>query len=403
MSEAVVNSGDARSYRMTNIDMMRGLVIVVMAIDHVRDYFYYAGTSLFLDDPAISGGYYFTRWITHFCAPVFVFLAGTSVGLMEARRTRKELAKFLLIRGFWLIFCEIVLISTALTFRPLGDEMTGGGIFAFLQVLYALGFSMIALSGFLFLGARNCLIIGAIIVLGHNAVGGIWPEAQPFSQPDDPFWVTLMTPGTFLVIPFYTVVMYPPIPWIGVILLGYGSTFIFTKEPMQRDRLLRKIGLAFIGAFVLLRYIGIYGDPNPWQVQELGIISTLFDFFNVTKYPPSLLFLLITLGPMAIVCSYADRLTGRLKDTLVMFGRVPFAFYVVHFYLIHMLCVLFGVYQGFEAHQLVHMFPFFPEGYGVGLTGVYITWIIVMVILYPFCKWVAGVKARRKDWWLSYL
>ena len=163
---------DIRSYRLSNIDMMRGLVIIIMALDHVRDYFYFSGTSLSLSDPAIDGGYYITRWITHFCAPVFVFLAGTSVGLMQERRSRKELSKFILKRGIWLIFCEIVLISTALTFRPLGDEMTGGGIFAFLQVLYALGISMIALLGLLFLGARNCLIIGAVILLGHNFIGG---------------------------------------------------------------------------------------------------------------------------------------------------------------------------------------------------------------------------------------
>ena len=403
MNEVSTQAVNVRSYRMSNIDMMRGLVIIIMAIDHVRDYFYFAGTSLFLGDPAIDGGYYLTRWITHFCAPVFVFLAGTSVGLMEARRTRKELAKFVFTRGVWLIFCEIVLISTALTFRPLGDEMTGGGIFAFLQVLFALGASMIALSGFLFLGARNCLIIGAIIVLGHNTVGSVWPEAQPFAAPDDPMWVTLMTPGTFLVIPFYTVVMYPPIPWIGVILLGYGSTFIFKKEPEQRDALLRKIGLLLIGAFIGLRFIGIYGDPNPWQSQELGMISTIKDFFDVTKYPPSMLFLLITLGPMAFLCSYADRWNGWLKDTLVMFGRVPFAFYVVHFYLIHLLSVFFGMWQGFEAHQMVHMFPFYPEGYGIGLIGVYTVWALVLVILYPFCKWMMKIKSTRKDWWLSYL
>lgn len=394
---------DIRSYRLSNIDMMRGLVIIIMALDHVRDYFYFSGTSLSLSDPAIDGGYYITRWITHFCAPVFVFLAGTSVGLMQERRSRKELSKFILKRGIWLIFCEIVLISTALTFRPLGDEMTGGGIFAFLQVLYALGISIIALSGLLFLGARNCLIIGAVILLGHNFIGGFWPEAQPFSQPDDPFWVTLMTPGTFLVIPFYTVVMYPPIPWIGVILIGYGSSFIFKKEPTERDALLRKIGFSFIGAFIVLRFIGIYGDPNTWQVQELGLFSIVFDFFDVTKYPPSLLFLLMTLGPTAILCSYADQISGKIKDILVMFGRVPFAFYVVHFYLIHVLCVFFGIWQGYEAHQLAHMFPFFPEGYGTNLIGVYLVWGLVIAMMYPFCKWVYKVKSQRKDWWLSYL
>jgi uncharacterized membrane protein len=403
MTDTIVQPDDQRSYRMSNIDMMRGLVIIIMAIDHVRDYFYFSGSGVSISDPDIEAAFYLTRWITHFCAPVFVFFAGTSVGLMEGRRTRKELAKFVFTRGVWLIFCEIFLISTALSFRPFGDEMTGGGIMAFLQVLFALGVSMIALSGLLFLGARNCLILGLLIIVGHNALGGVWPEGQPFSVPDDPMWVTLMTPGTFLVIPFYSVVLYPPIPWTGVILLGYGSTFIFQKDPAERDMLLRKIGFAFIAAFVLLRFIGIYGDPNPWQTQELGIISTLFDFFDVTKYPPSLLYLLITLGLMAILCSYADRFQGWLKDMFVMFGRVPFAFYVVHFYLIHTLSVLFGMWQGFEAHQMAHMFPFYPQGYGTSLIGVYAVWLLVLAVLYPFCKWVMKLKSSRKDWWLSYL
>ncbi|MDG1021485.1 MAG: hypothetical protein P8O77_08355 [Emcibacteraceae bacterium] len=197
--------------------------------------------------------------------------------------------------------------------------------------------------------------------------------------------------------------MYPPIPWIGVILIGYGSSFIFKKEPSERDALLRKIGFSFIGAFIVLRFIGIYGDPNIWQVQELGLFSTVFDFFDVTKYPPSLLFLLMTLGPTAILCSYADQISGKIKDILVMFGRVPFAFYVVHFYLIHVLCVFFGIWQGYEAHQLAHMFPFFPEGYGTNLIGVYLVWGFVIAMMYPFCKWVHKVKSQRKDWWLSYL
>ena len=187
---------------------------------------------------------------------------------MERRRTRKELAKFIFKRGFWPIFWEIVLISTTLSFRPFGDEITGGGIFAFFQMLFVLGVSMIALSGLLFLGARKCLIIGLIIIVDHNAVSGIWPEAQPFSQLDDPIWMTLMTPGTFLVIPFYTVVMHPPIPWIGVILLGYGSSYIFLKEPLERDAYLRKVGIFLfqrLSFYVPLGFIVIQTRGSFWN------------------------------------------------------------------------------------------------------------------------------------------
>ena len=151
------------------------------------------------------------------------------------------------------------------------------------------------------------------------------------------------------------------------------------------------------------RFQELYGDPNPWEIQPAGLLATVFDFMNVTKYPPSLLFLLITLGPMALLCARADRMSGWLKDTLVMFGRVPFAFYIAHWYLIRLLSFALAYYQGFEMEQMTTLFFFFPEGYGVSLPWVYVVWLLVLAILYPFCKWFAGVKTRRKDWWLSYL
>jgi uncharacterized membrane protein len=383
--------------------MMRGLVIIIMAIDHVRDYFFFAGSGISVSDPAIDAGFYFTRWITHFCAPVFVFLAGTSVGLMSERRPKNELAKFVFKRGLWLIFCEVVIISTALSFSPTGMAPFGGATLAFLQVLFAMGVSMVVLSGALYLGIRNCFIIGAVIMLGHNLLDPIWPMSAPFGDGSEPMWAALHSPTTIILKPFYLVVMYPPLAWVGIMLMGFGSSFIFKKEPAKRDLLLKKIGLSMMAAFVIIRTFGFYGDPNTWQVQELGFISTFFDFMDVTKYPPSLLYFLATMGPMAYLCAYADRFNGWFKDTLVMFGRVPFAFYVGHFYLIHTLAVIFGVYQGFEASQLMTMFPFFPKGYGTGLIGVYLVWMVVLVIMYVFCKWMYRIKSTRKDWWLSYI
>jgi uncharacterized membrane protein len=393
---------DARSYRLTNIDMLRGLVIIIMAIDHVRDYFMLGGVQDPMAEPDVSAGVYFTRWITHFCAPVFVFLAGTSIGLMAERKSQNEVASFVFKRGLWLVFVEIAIISTATSFAPLGEPNMGGLTMVVLQVIWVLGIGMLVLSVAQYMGARACFIIAVLILAGHNLLDSVWPLGSIMSG-SDPFWTSLHSQGSMIFGPFYIITVYPLLPWIGVMLLGYGTAFIFQKTPESRDAFLLKTGLAFIGAFIVIRATGIYGDPNPWQVQNMGGLAIFFDFMNLSKYPPSLLFIFITLGPMAIVCAYADKLHGWLKDTLVMFGRVPFAFYVAHFYLIHLLSIFFGMSQGFEASQFLHFFFFYPQEYGTGLTGVYIVWFIVLLILYPFCKWMAEIKRRRKDWWLSYL
>jgi uncharacterized membrane protein len=400
MSQSV--SRDARSYRLTSIDFARGLVIIVMAIDHVRDYFL-TGTSFDpMSQPDVSPSLYFTRWITHLCAPTFVFLAGTSAGLMAARKTPAELGAFLVKRGLWLIFVEVAIISTALTFSPLGLPELGGATFIMLQVIWAIGASMVLLGAAQFLGSRACLYLGILILCAHNLTDPLWPPAD-FQSGDSSSLALLFYQGSFHVGPFFIWAVYPLLAWFGVMLLGFGSSFLFTGDPALRNARLIRIGIACIVAFVLLRASGLYGDANPWQVQSVGPLATAFDFMNVTKYPPSLLFLLATLGPMAIVCGLADRWSGWLKDTLVMFGRVPFAFYVLHVPLIHLLAIGLGVFQGFSAQELMTFPPFFPAGYGIGLGGVYLAWLLVLAILYPPCKAMADLKSRRKDWWLSYL
>ena len=203
--------------------------------------------------------------------------------------------------------------------------------------------------------------------------------------------------------PFLFIFIYPLLPWIGVMLLGFGVAGIFELSAGRRNQVLLRAGMALIAAFVLLRAFDLYGDPNPWQVQPSGMTATVIDFINTTKYPPSLAFLLMPLGPAAVLCAVADRISGGVKNALVMFGRVPFAFYVAHFFLIHTLSVALGVAQGFEVRQLMTVFFFYPKGYGVGLPGVYAVWLLVIVVLYPFCRWVAAIKARRRDWWLSYV
>lgn len=393
---------DGRGYRLSSIDMLRGLAIVIMAIDHSRDFFMLAGVQDPMHDPNISPALFFTRWITHFCAPVFVFLAGTSAGLMTARKGPLAMGQFLLVRGLWLLVVEWLVISTAFTFSPGGLVQTGGHILVPLQVIWAIGVSMVVLSGAQFLGRMACLAIGALIVAGHNLLDPIWPVTAWFDQ-QWPLWVALHAGMTIICGPFQFGVVYPPLPWIGVMLLGYGASVVFERPAPQRDAVLLRVGIAICVAFIALRTLDVYGDPNAFRPHAAGPWGTVMAFLNTTKYPASLLFLLMTLGPAAILCAFADRLHGAVKDGLVMFGRVPFAFYVAHFYLLHALSVLLGIYQGFGLHEMLTIFMFYPKAYGVSLAGVYGVWVLVLLILYPFCRWVAGVKARRRDWWLSYL
>jgi len=393
---------DKRAYRLSAIDMLRGLVIVIMAIDHVRDNFFLGALQDPTSDPNISGGVFATRWITHFCAPVFVMLAGVSAGLMSTRKSRTELGRFLFIRGVWLIFVEMVLISTALTFSPSGIPELDGKTVVIMQVIWAIGGSMIALSLLQRMGRRSCLLLGLVIVAGHNLLDRFWPASELFDE-KWPLWVSLHAQMAVRAGPFLFLFAYPILAWIGVMLLGFGVSEVFAWPQERRNRILLRTGIAMTAAFILLRAIDGYGDPNHWKWQQAGAGSTAIDFFNTTKYPPSLIFLLMTLGPAAMLCGVADKITGAVKETLVMFGRVPFAFYVAHFYLIHTLAIILGKLQGFTVGQMITAFLFYPKGYGVGLTGVYFVWMLVIVILYPYCRWVAAVKARRRDWWLSYL
>jgi uncharacterized membrane protein len=396
---------DHRSYRLGSIDMLRGLVIIIMALDHTRDFFMAGATQDPMSDPNATVPLFFTRWITHFCAPVFVFLAGTSAGLMVARKTPAELAKFLITRGFWLVFIEIAVVSTAISFSPFGDSQFGGKTFLMLQVIWAIGVGMIVLGLCQFLGRRVCLLLGALIVLGHNALDPVWPTLQDYPQGGAPLWIALHTLLVKPLGPFFLISSYPVLPWVGTILLGFGSSALFELPAERRQRSLIRWGLAITAGFLVLRALDIYGDPNHWESQAGGPVRTALDFLNTTKYGPSLLFLMMTLGPAAIFCAFAERWSGWLKDTLVMYGRVPFAFYIVHWYLLHSLCLLLAVVQGFPASSVMTVpgAGGFPEGFGVPLPGVYLVWLVVIVGLYPWVRYVSGVKARNRSWWLSYV
>lgn len=394
---------DRRAYRLGSIDVLRGLVIVIMALDHVRDNVLAGATQDPMTDPGVTVAVFFTRWVTHFCAPVFVLLAGVSAGLMASRRSRDDLFRFLLTRGLWLIAVECVVVSTSATFAPRGIPELGGATLIILQTIWAIGGSMVALSVAQWLGRRTCLILGLVIIGGHNLLDPVWPASALLDQKTWPLWVSLHSQMTFQAGPFMVLAVYPLLPWIGVMLTGFGVSPVFELPEHRRTTWLLRGGFAMIVAFLLLRALDVYGDPNGWQVQPGRPVATILDFLNTTKYPPSLDFLLMTWGPAAVFCALADRLPARISGVLNTYGRVPFAFYVPHFYLIHILSLGLGLLQGFTLAQMATLFFFYPQGYGLTLPGVYVIWLVVIVLLYPFCRWVAGVKARRRDWWLSYL
>jgi uncharacterized membrane protein len=321
---------------------------------------------------------------------------------MTARKSRSELGLFLLTRGLWLVFVEFAIVSTAWTFAPRGIAEIGGRTGIPLQVIWAIGLSMIALAGFQILGRRVCLWIGIAVLASHNLVDAVWPITAMLDT-KWPLWVALHAQMAVPAGPFMFVNVYPFPVWIGVILLGFGASRVFELPEEQRKTLLIRSGALLTAGFVALRALDTYGDPNHWQIQTRGMVATVIDFLNTTKYPPSLQFLMMTLGPSAILCAFADRVPGMIRRTLATFGRVPFAFYVAHLYLIHSISVVLGVAQGFRASQMFTLFFLFPKGYGLPLPGVYAAWALVVALLYPVCSWMAEVKSRRRDWWLSYL
>ncbi len=394
----------ATKFRIESIDVLRGIVMIIMALDHVRDYFHITAN---LDDPlnleTTTTALYFTRWITHFCAPVFVFLSGTSIYLQSLRKTKKELSRFLISRGLWLICVEFIIVSLAWSFNPFYNIL-------FFQVIWAIGISMFILGFLIYLPYKILLILGLIIVLGHNALDFI--EASPGFKPN--IWWDLLHSGHFAIHSYlpgrYVFIVYPFVPWLGVMILGYCLGIIYTEKftTVLRKKILSLAGIGIILFFILLRYLNVYGDPQQWTVQT-DFYHSLLSFLNVNKYPPSLLFVCITLGPAFLVLSYIETIKNGLTDRIQIFGRVAFFYYILHLYLIHILATISFFAKGHtmeEATQTGSKFPFFfvipGEGYGLGV--VYLVWIVVIVMLYPLCKWYNTYKSKHKDnKWLSYL
>jgi uncharacterized membrane protein len=367
--------------------------MAVMVLDHVRDFFTDARfdpTDLDETGPAL----FFTRWISHFCAPVFVFLAGTSAYLYGARgRTRGELARFLVVRGLWLILLELTAVR-------LGTAFTLDLARGWVQVIWAIGCSMIALSGLVFLPSWAVAVFGLAMIAGHNLLDGVRPEDLGRWGP---LWVVLHQPGRVQLGPGISYfALYPMVPWIGVMAAGFAFGPILGLEPSRRRRVLLMLGTGLTSAFVLLRWANMYGDPQPWAAQQTPLF-TLLSFLNCEKYPPSLLYLLMTLGPAIAALGLFDRGLGPVGRPLRTIGRVPLFFYLLQWPVAHLMAIAVAMIVGQPWRWLLRSGPFGgPEGYGHGLPFVYIMWVVALLILYPPCAWFADLKRRRRDAWLSY-
>lgn len=387
-----------KTNRIQSIDFLKGLVIVLMALDHVRDYFH---KDYFYFDPTdidqTNFWIFFTRFITHFCAPVFVLLAGTSAFFVEQKIGKNAVSKWLLKRGLWLIFVEIVIISFGWRFQFNFNAIV-------FQVIWLLGASMLFLALFIHVPKKIMIPLCLLVIFGHNAFDGFTG-----GQLGD-FWNLLHIRGPIPLTESSNIInAYPLIPWIFVMPLGYylGNLYKPGFEAAKRHRVLIYTGITATLIFFVLRFVNVFGDLVPWTSYD-EFTKTLLSFFNVTKYPPSLLFLLITLGPSLIVLSFAERFKGRLFEAMVLFGKVPMFFYIIHIYWIHLLAVVAVYLTGYDPKLMIIdvWIGFVTElqGYGFSLGVVYLIWLFVVVSLYPVCIWYWNFKKNNRQYgWLSYL
>jgi uncharacterized membrane protein len=376
---AVAGGGSAR---IVSVDVLRGLVMALMALDHTRDFF---GSGGFNPRDVAEPALFLTRWITHICAPTFIFLAGLSAFLYGRTRSAGELSRFLITRGIWLILIDFTLIKFGWRFE-FDFYRLGAG------VIFAIGASMIVLAALVWLPRWVIATVALVMIAGHNLFDGL--RAEHFGALSWA-WHLLHERGQ---VPLgeraNLYVIYPLIPWAGVMAAGYALGPVMQRAPEARQRLLFMLGAAITLGFVLLRATNLYGDPAPWLPQETWL-STLLSFLNCEKYPPSLLYLMMTLGPALMLLAAFEHARGVFANVLGAFGQVPFFFYVVHIYLIHALAAV----TGFAVTGALMSTP----KIGLGLPGVYLVWLGVLVLLYPLCRWFAGLKQRRTEWWLSYL
>lgn len=385
--------------RIFSIDITRGIIMIIMALDHVRDLMHVNAlsqnpTNMATTTPVL----FFTRWITHLCAPTFVFLAGTSVYLsLKNNNDIAKTRKFLLSRGLWLLLVEFTFVNFGMFFDIRFQ-------FLIFEVIAAIGTSFIILSLLLKFSYKTIGIIGLIIIFSHD----LWPLI-PFAEGSmaktilTPFFVRTALP---LFAKHITFVGYPPIPWLGIMMVGFATGKLFELPEAVRKKIFFKIGAGALLLFVLLRFINIYGDPVLWSAQKTPIY-TFLSFMNVSKYPPSLLFSLATLGFTFLILGAVEQVKNKITDTAIIYGRVPLFYFVLHFYFIHILLLIVLLLQGFHWANLDFSLTNFgrPKGVesGVPLWAVYLIWMGVVTVFYWPCKWFGQYKAKHKYWWLSYL
>jgi uncharacterized membrane protein len=392
LGEKIHETVAAARPRLDTLDFLRGLVMIVMVLDHARDFL---GVGALNPRDVHEPLLFLTRWITHYCAPVFVFLAGVSAFLYGNRgRTTGELSWFLFTRGLWLVVVEVTLVRFAWTFSLAPD-------FLLFQVIWVIGASMIVLAGLVFLPRLAVAAFALALIFGHNALDGI--RAAQFGEAGW-IWMFLHDPGMLQIGGAQAFALYSLIPWVGVMAAGFAFGPVFVMQPSGRRRWLLAAGITAILTFLVLRSTNLYGDPAPWTVQD-SLLASVLSFINAEKYPPSLMYLTMTLGPALLLLALYQGPRTRLGGAVVTIGRVPFLFYVAHIFLLHALAVILSALFHGDARWLFQALPILskPEGYGFGLGTVYLLWIAAVASLYPLCRWFAGVKQRRKDGWLSYL
>ena len=408
------NLSENISRRIDSVDLLRGLVMIIMVLDHVREYvhadaFHFNPTDLSKTSVIL----FFTRWVTHFCAPTFVFLAGTSIYLQLLRgKSRGELSRFLLTRGLWLILLEFTVVRFSILFN-FDYHFLG-----FAEVIWIFGVSMIALAGLVYLPVGGVAIFGIAIVALHNLLDTIGvPPATAMSPmtggPPPDIWQKLFMflhqPGAVPLGDSVTMfVAYPILPWIGVMALGYALGSVYSWEAAKRKRFLFRLGIALTFLFVIVRAINIYGDPSPWSTQTSAVF-TFLSFLNTTKYPVSLLFLLMTIGPAMLVLAAADgmRADNWLKRIPVTFGRVPLFYFILQMFFAHAAGALLGYLAGKDIHNFFANFPELattaPPDVGFPLWVVYVVWIVCLIVLYPLCLWYGKLKRGKHGFPFSYL
>ena len=386
-----------KTQRFVALDLLRGLTIIIMALDHSRDFFalswvYYAPTDLALTNMEV----FITRWITHFAAPTFKFLAGIGLYFASARRTKNQLAYLAISRGIWLIFLELTLVGFFWSFNS--EFLTSPKV----AVLFAIGVSMICVGFLIYLPKYLIAIVAITMLLGHNLLDGI--QAEQFGEYAWA-WMLLHSPGNFFIGDIEVRVVYPFIPWIGVMALGYLFGPATKKPREERKKIFMYTGISFLVFGLILRYFNFYGDSVLWE-QNISLELSIMSFLNVTKYPPSLIYLSILIGIAMILMSLLDRELGSWSNPLRNIGQVPFFFYVVHIPILHLSGILFALYLFGDASWLFGApLQQSPEEYHYEykLLPTYIAWFLAILVLYYPSKWFASLKQKRKDWWLSYL